>query len=112
MIRYKKCLTYLTQIITLSFFFNFRFMPDGIYINAREYGPKRLAATMNELINDPERYSQFFKWHNHYKYHRRIESLETDDYCRFCSILNEEELVKKTSIYNNFKEWWNPPGRC
>ncbi|XP_041978289.1 alpha-(1,3)-fucosyltransferase C-like [Aricia agestis] len=89
-----------------------RFMPDGIYLNARELGAEKLAKKMDELIKNPDEYSEYFRWRNHYSYYRRIESIETDDYCRFCSILNEEETVKKTTIYQNFKDWWDPPSRC
>ncbi|XP_050683577.1 alpha-(1,3)-fucosyltransferase C-like isoform X1 [Leptidea sinapis] len=89
-----------------------RFMPDGIYLNARELGVKKLAEKMNELIENQEMYIEYFKWKNHYSYYRRFESIETDDYCRFCSILYDDELVKKKSTYENFKDWWNPPNRC
>lgn len=90
----------------------YRFMPDGIYLNARELGPEKLARKMYELIIDPDKYADFFRWRNHYSYHLRHESIETDDYCRFCSMLNEENLVRTQSIYSNFKEWWDPPHRC
>ncbi|XP_045497519.1 alpha-(1,3)-fucosyltransferase C-like [Colias croceus] len=89
-----------------------RFMPDGIYLNARELGPKRLAERMNELIEDQNKYAEYFKWRNHYSYHKRHESVETDDYCRFCSILFDETLVETKSVYKNFKKWWDPPYRC
>lgn len=87
-------------------------MPDGIYLNARDLGPEKLAKKMNELINDPEKYAEYFRWRDHYSYYRRFESLETDDYCSFCTILNREDLVKKTTIYQNFRHWWDPPNRC
>ncbi|CAK1596381.1 unnamed protein product [Parnassius mnemosyne] len=89
-----------------------RFMPDGIYLNARDLGAQKLAEKMNELINDPEKYAEYFRWKDHYSYYRRFESLETDDYCRFCSILNEVDLVKKITTYENFRQWWDPPNRC
>ncbi|XP_021191462.3 alpha-(1,3)-fucosyltransferase C [Helicoverpa armigera] len=89
-----------------------RFMPDGIYLNARELSVKELAAKMHELMNDPEKYSEYFKWKNHYSYHRKDASVDTDPYCLFCTHLNNEEMVKKTTIYENFRQWWNPPGRC
>ncbi|CAH2106207.1 unnamed protein product [Euphydryas editha] len=87
-------------------------MPDGIYLNARELGPEKLAEEMNKLILNPDLYADYFRWKNHYSYHTREESVETDDYCRFCSILNDEKLVKKVTTYPNFREWWNPPDRC
>ncbi|XP_050346009.1 alpha-(1,3)-fucosyltransferase C-like [Nymphalis io] len=89
-----------------------RFMPDGIYLNARELGPEKLALKMYELIKDPESYASFFRWKNHYSYYGRHESIETNDYCRFCSMLNEEDLVTATSVYENFRSWWDPPHRC
>ncbi|XP_014366829.2 alpha-(1,3)-fucosyltransferase C isoform X1 [Papilio machaon] len=89
-----------------------RFMPDGIYLNARDLGFEKLAVKMYELIKSPEKYAEYFRWKDHYSYYRRHESLETDDYCRFCSILNEDELVKKTTIYKHFRKWWDPPNRC
>ncbi|XP_047995210.1 alpha-(1,3)-fucosyltransferase C-like [Leguminivora glycinivorella] len=89
-----------------------RFMPDGIYLNARELGVKELAKKMKYLIDHPEEYKEYFRWTNHYSYYRRAENLETDDYCGQCALLNNEEMVKKTSIYKNFKEWWNDPEHC
>ncbi|XP_045448825.1 alpha-(1,3)-fucosyltransferase C-like [Melitaea cinxia] len=89
-----------------------RFMPDGIYLNARQLGPEKLAAKMNELILNPDLYADYFRWKNHYSYHSRDESIETNDYCRFCSMLNDEELVKKVTTYPNFRQWWNLPNRC
>ncbi|XP_045448873.1 alpha-(1,3)-fucosyltransferase C-like [Melitaea cinxia] len=89
-----------------------RFMPDGIYLNARQLGPEKLAEKMNDLILNPDQYADYFRWKTHYSYHDRQESIETDDYCRFCSMLNDEELVKKVTTYPNFREWWNLPNRC
>lgn len=87
-------------------------MPEGIYLNARELGVEKLVAKMDELIRKPAEYAEYFRWRQYYSYHRRHESVETDDYCRFCSILYEEDMVKKTTTYVNFREWWDPPNRC
>nr|XP_026487170.1 alpha-(1,3)-fucosyltransferase C-like [Vanessa tameamea] len=89
-----------------------RFMPDGIYLNARELSAEKLAEKMNDLILNPDLYVEYFRWKNHYSYHRRSESIETDDYCRFCSMLNEQDLVNKITTYPNFRKWWDPPNRC
>ncbi|KAG6450281.1 alpha-(1,3)-fucosyltransferase C [Manduca sexta] len=89
-----------------------RFMPDGIYLNARQLGVEKLAAKMNELIQNPEEYYKYFKWKNYYTYHTNGESVETNEYCRFCELLNDEKAVKTTSIYKDFREWWDPPGVC
>ncbi|CAK1547325.1 unnamed protein product [Leptosia nina] len=89
-----------------------RFIPDSAYLNARELGEENLARIIKELIDNPDQYEQHFKWTNHYSYHTRGSSRETDDYCRFCSILYDEKLVKTKSVYENFREWWDPPSRC
>ncbi|XP_063380940.1 alpha-(1,3)-fucosyltransferase C-like [Cydia fagiglandana] len=89
-----------------------RFMPDGIYLNARELGAEKLAKKMKYLIDHPDEYKEYFRWKNHYSYSRRNDYAETDDYCGFCTLLNNEEMVKKKSVYKNFKEWWNDPHRC
>ncbi|XP_047995216.1 alpha-(1,3)-fucosyltransferase C-like [Leguminivora glycinivorella] len=90
-----------------------RFMPDGIYLDARKLGPAALAREMKYLIDNPDQYEQYFRWKNHYSYYRRNDNPETDDYCGFCALLNNDEMVKRTSIYEKFKYWWNDPnGRC
>ncbi|XP_052752403.1 alpha-(1,3)-fucosyltransferase C-like [Galleria mellonella] len=89
-----------------------RFMPEGIYLNARELGAEKLAAKMSELINNPDEYAEYFRWKKYYSYYRRAQSVETDDYCGFCSLLNNEEMLQKTSVVENFREWWDPPDLC
>ncbi|XP_075973767.1 alpha-(1,3)-fucosyltransferase C-like [Anticarsia gemmatalis] len=89
-----------------------RFLPNGTYLNARELSMEELAKKMNELIKDPEKYAEYFKWKNHYSYYRKHVSVETDPYCLFCTTLNDEEMVKKTTIYKDFRKWWDPPNRC
>lgn len=87
-------------------------MPDGIYLNAKDLDVKTLVSKMNEGIKDADKYAEYFRWKNHYTYHRLIKTLETDPYCLFCAQLNNEEMVKKTTIYKEFRSWWDPPGRC
>ncbi|KAJ8728284.1 hypothetical protein PYW08_016669 [Mythimna loreyi] len=89
-----------------------RFMPDGIYLDARLLDAKSLTEKMYELMNDPEKYAEYFKWRNHYTYHRQSESVETEPYCLFCTTLNTEEMVKKTTVYEEFRNWWNGPKKC
>lgn len=35
-------------------------------------------------------------------------TVDTDDYCGFCALLNNEEKVKETTVYKNIRLWWNP----
>ncbi|KAL4713768.1 hypothetical protein ACJJTC_004299 [Scirpophaga incertulas] len=37
---------------------------------------------------------------------------ETNEYCRFCEILNNPDTVKATSIIENFRDWWDNPKFC
>ncbi|XP_013199634.1 alpha-(1,3)-fucosyltransferase C [Amyelois transitella] len=89
-----------------------RFMPDGIYLNALTLGPEKLAKEMNYLINNPKKYADYFKWKNHYSYHSRGESEETDDYCAFCKLLNDEEKFRRKSVIEDFRKWWDSPKFC
>ncbi|KAM3961028.1 alpha-(1,3)-fucosyltransferase C-like [Aphomia sociella] len=89
-----------------------RFMPDGIYLNARELGVEKLAAKMNELINNPDDYAEYFRWKEYYSYYRRVESIETDDYCGFCALLNKEEKLKEKTVIEDFRSWWDSPRFC
>ncbi|KOB63349.1 Uncharacterized protein OBRU01_24246, partial [Operophtera brumata] len=68
-----------------------RFIADGAYLNARDMGAEDLAAKMNQLIQNPDDYAEYFRWKNHYSYHRKMDSVYTDEYCLFCSILNDKQ---------------------
>lgn len=87
-------------------------MPDGIYLNAKELGIKKLAMKINALINDRDKYLEYFKWKSYYSYFRKSETVETEPYCLFCKTLNDEDKVHRTTIYEDFKKWWTPPNRC
>ncbi|KAJ8729964.1 hypothetical protein PYW07_017002 [Mythimna separata] len=77
-----------------------RFMPDGIYLDAKLLDAKTLSEKMYELINNPEKYAEYFKWKNHYTYHKKSESVDTDPYCLFCTTLNNEEMTQsKRELY-------------
>ncbi|XP_049869406.1 alpha-(1,3)-fucosyltransferase C-like [Pectinophora gossypiella] len=90
-----------------------RFLPEGSYLNARELGVQKLAKRMIDLIFDFEEYSSYFKWTNHYSYHARAESADTDDYCGICALLNDEKKLKETTTYHEFEKWWGlNPERC
>lgn len=89
---------------TVSFF---RFMPDGIYINAEKYNEDELAKLMNDAIQNKTKYYDYFKWHRYYSYHAAHESTETDPLCAFCAFLNDESNRSKRRAYANFVKWWN-----
>lgn len=81
-------------------------MPEGIYLDALELGPKKLAKKMNDIIGNPQKYYDFFRWKKYYTYHFRGENPDTDDYCKFCALLNDDVLMSKTTVYEDFQRWW------
>ena len=87
-------------------------MPDGTYLTARMNNIRMLAKEMANIINDKQKYYEFFKWHNHYSYHNPRESRDTDVHCKLCELVNNQQKYIKTSVYDDFTKWWNPPHRC
>ncbi|KAJ2937861.1 hypothetical protein O0L34_g18682 [Tuta absoluta] len=86
-----------------------RFLPEHAYLNAREFEPEEMANIMYKLMNNFDEYVEYFRWNNHYSYHKMPESVHTDEYCNMCALLNNESKMKQISVYNNLKEWWDPP---
>lgn len=82
-------------------------MPDGIYLDARKLGEVELARQMYHIINDKETYYDFFKWHRYYSFHGTEENADTDDFCVFCSTMNDLVQRNESSIYVNIAQWWN-----
>ncbi|XP_063623060.1 alpha-(1,3)-fucosyltransferase C-like [Cydia splendana] len=82
-----------------------RFLPPGSYIDARLHEPESLARVMADIIANPSKYHEFFRWRNHYKY---SESVQKEDVCNLCSALNDESMVTMESTYPHFRSWWNP----
>ncbi|KAJ8729961.1 hypothetical protein PYW07_016999 [Mythimna separata] len=89
-----------------------RFMPEGIYVTAEQTRIRELAEEMVDIINDKQKYYDFFKWHNHYSYHELRDSRDTDAYCKLCALVNNQEKYLTTSIYEDFTKWWTPENEC
>lgn len=87
-------------------------MPDGIYLDARKTPIPKLAFMMVSLMGDKEAYYNYFKWHNHYSYHHVADSSESNPYCKFCALINDEKRFQNISMYPNFTDWWNPKNKC
>lgn len=85
----------------------FRFMPDGIYLNANEIGEEEIAKRINDAIQDKEKYYDYFKWHNHYSYHNIYESADTDRLCALCAFLNNRTVRNARRVYAHITQWWN-----
>lgn len=85
----------------------FRFIPDGIYLDACALGPEKLARQMNNAIVVKRKYYELFKWRSHYSFHSAGETPNTAPICKFCEMLNNRTRRTATSIYRNSSKWWN-----
>lgn len=56
---------------------------------------------MAHLIRTPAAYRNFFRWKNHYTYHR------PKNICGLCAALNNQAMLEARSIME-FRRWWNP----
>lgn len=84
-------------------------MPDGMYLDARILGPKKIAKQMRDIIHDKQNYYEYFKWHNHYIYHDTRYKADTNDYCNLCVLVNDFKRRTNRSAYKNLAQWWNVP---
>lgn len=82
-------------------------MPNGMYLNAIELGPMKLASTINDIIQNKTKFYNFFKWHNHYSFHDPSESNDTDVMCGLCYFLNDKSRKNELHFYENITNWWN-----
>lgn len=85
----------------------FRFMPDGMYLNARQFGTKKLAKTMSEIMVDQEKYYNFFKWHNYYNFQNRDEISQHHGICELCALLNNRMRRDLRTVYRIITKFWN-----
>lgn len=95
-----------TAYATTTVSCHFRFLPDGIYLHAQKLGVKKLAREMYDIINDPPRYYDYFKWHGYYSFHDSAD----DDHlhvCAFCAFLNDRLRSYKRTVYRKIAYWWN-----
>lgn len=76
-------------------------------MNALKYGVNELAKEINDIIQNPRRYFDFFKWHKHYSFHSAGEC--SDCICGICAVLNARRITNKKSVYNYISKWWNEP---
>lgn len=65
---------------------------------------EELAKQMNEIINDPQRYYDFFRWHGHYTFDDTLHRYSVCELCYFLNNLNGTAHVRK-----NILKWWNVP---
>lgn len=76
-------------------------------MDARVLEPSKLAGSIREIINDKEKYYDFFKWLRYYSLHDPYESPETDEICALCKFLNNDRNTNKITIYDNINKFWS-----
>lgn len=96
-----------SSIYNTVILFFYRFMPDGMYLDALSLGPEELAKRMNEIINDRNTYYDFFKWHGHYSFHNSDEDVYRREVCALCELLNNETVMEQSTVFNDLNLWWN-----
>lgn len=84
-------------------------MPDGIYLNALNYRVDELAKEINAIINNPQRYFDFFKWLNYYSFHSTEEYSYNDAVCGMCTVLNNKTRRNEKTVYHQIISFWNEP---
>lgn len=62
---------------------------------------------MSDIINDPPRYYDFFKWHGYYSFYDTAENGNRYSVCKLCAYLNDEERRYKRTVYKSITLWWN-----
>lgn len=82
-------------------------MPERIYLNALTLGPAKLAKRMSEIINDTNKYYEFFKWHGYYSFHFTGEDAFHREVCGLCEFLNNKTLMHQNSVFIDIVDWWN-----
>lgn len=85
----------------------FRFMPDGIYLDALELSPAELAQKINDILKDENSYYDMFKWHNHYRFIDPLDSPDTNSICTLCTLLNDKNKSNEIKVYDNIVKWFN-----
>lgn len=80
-------------------------MPDGMYLDAVSLGVEKLAIKMKDIIEDKNKYYDYFKWHRYYNFYATNESSDTDEMCAFCAFLNNDDRMNKTRQHN-IRDWW------
>lgn len=81
-------------------------MPQGIYLDANVMQPEELARKMYDIIQDENKYYNFFKWRRYYSFHSPRDSGDSDEVCAFCALLNTKERMNRKSVYRSITRFW------
>lgn len=81
-------------------------MPQGIYLDALELGPVKLARKVCDIISMRQYYYNMFRWHNYYSYHNPLHD-RANGVCAFCALLNDQQRREEEKVYKNIVKWFN-----
>jgi alpha-1,3-fucosyltransferase len=85
--------------------------PIHSHINAWEdfKNPADLAKYLKTLIDDSEKYAEFFWWRQFYKPVSDETTRRNIGYCDLCKKLHDNE---QTKTYNDLEDWWIAESNC
>lgn len=69
---------------------------------------EKLAKNRNDIVNDPPRDYDFFKWQSYYSFHDTADNGYRESVCSLCAFLSSELRMYKKTVYKNIKYWWRP----
>lgn len=78
-----------------------RACPPNSFIYAGDFsGPQDLAEYIMKLDQDPVAYSKYFDW--------KVQGafLNSDFYCRLCTLLHAQDTDPYVSTYRDIGQWW------
>lgn len=85
----------------------FRFMPEGMYLDARVLGPAKTAKKISKYIRNRKLYYNFFRFRRYYTFDYAHHNPATDPVCILCAMLNDKRRRDERRVYAYFTQWWN-----
>ena len=85
--------------------------PPHSHINAfKDFkDPKQLALYLHSLIEDHEKYAEYFWWKDSYESINGEHVRLYPSFCNLCLQLHED---KQTKIYTDLEDWWDTKSKC
>ena len=85
--------------------------PPHSHINAHKdfKNPSALARHLKSLMDDPEKYAEYFWWKPYYKTTMTDGFIRAPAFCEACRQLHEN---KEAKVYTDMEDWWVHKSRC
>jgi alpha-1,3-fucosyltransferase len=77
--------------------------------------PEDLARFLQDLMDDPQAYAEYFWWKQFYKVVETDSASIARYQCDVCTKLHEDSLSSAREYYSNYSdltEWWEHKSRC